>query len=240
MEENNNKHKFTMKDFSEFVRTPKGKAAVFFGIYFIFFLVLIIVARVSGSGPVLGSSNLNLNSYSSYFSAIANGNYNFNYQFVIDDVTSTYSGSHYETKALFTDGVLNYYQNNDLYMREQSGVWVKCDVPYPFSEFVDVDIMKNLVDKATYISKTELASGQRTINFSISTTTLVDLLEGVEVDLDDPVNTIVLQLDENSDVYEVSYDISSYAKYKGMATNQAQLTLSYSDFGEVEEIQDVS
>ena len=201
---------------------------------------MIILARVSGSGPVLGSTDLQLDSYSANFSAISNGNYNFNYQFVVDGVTSTYTGSHYEKKALFTDGVVNYYQDNDLYMKEQAGLWIKCDVPYPFSDFVDVEIMKNLVDYATYISKTELASGESTVNFSISTTTLIDLLEGVEVDLDDPVNTIVIQMNEDRDVVGVSYDISSYAKYKGLATGQVQLTLSYSDFGEVAEIQDVS
>ncbi len=239
MEENNDK-KFTMKDFSEFVHTPRGKAVIFFGIYFVFFLALIILARVSGSGPVLGSTDLQLDSYSANFSAVSNGNYNFNYQFVVDGVTSTYTGSHYEKKALFTDGVVNYYQDNDLYMKEQAGLWIKCDVPYPFSDFVDVEIMKNLVDHATYISKTELASGESTVNFSISTTTLIDLLEGVEVDLDDPVNTIVIQMNEDRDVVGVSYDISSYAKYKGLATGQVQLTLSYSDFGEVAEIQDVS
>ena len=239
MEENNDK-KFTMKDFSEFVQTPRGKAVIFFGIYLVFFLALIIIARVSGSGPVLGSTDLQLDSYSANFSAVSNGNYNFNYQFVVDGVTSTYTGSHYEKKALFTDGVVNYYQDNDLYMKEQAGLWIKCDVPYPFSDFVDVEIMKNLVDHATYISKTELASGESTVNFSISTTTLIDLLEGVEVDLDDPVNTIVIQMNEDRDVVGVSYDISSYAKYKGLATGQVQLTLSYSDFGEVAEIQDVS
>ena len=83
--------------------------------------------------------------------------------------------------------------------------------------------MKNLVDHATYISKTELASGESTVNFSISTTTLIDLLEGVEVDLDDPVNTIVIQMNEDRDVVGVSYDFSSYAKYKGLATGQVQL-----------------
>ena len=67
--------------------------------YFVFFLALIILARVSGSGPVLGSTDLQLDSYSANFSAISNGNYNFNYQFVVDGVTSTYTGSHYEKMA---------------------------------------------------------------------------------------------------------------------------------------------
>ena len=130
------------------------------------------------------------------------------------------------------------YINLGIYMKEQAGLWIKCDVPYPFSDFVDVEIMKNLVDHATYISKTELATGEEEINLQITTTTLVKILDGLDVDLDDPVNTIQLKKDNSGEVVEVRYDFTSYALYHGRCSSSFQLILSYSNFGNVKEIHD--
>ena len=59
----------------------------------------------------------------------------------------------------------------------------------------------------------------------------------MDVDLDDPVNTIELTLNKGGEVVGISYDVSSYAKYRGLAMNQYQITLTYSNFGKIEEIE---
>ena len=239
MDQNNNnqpKSKFTAKDFSEFIHTPRGKAVLFFGIYLVFFIVLAMMAHIGGQGSVIGSTDLNLDSPYYDLSSIKEGNYAFSYQFVIDGVTSTYTGTHYDKKALFSDGSIQYYQDDTLLMRNQDGVWIRCDFPYPLSSLTEPTVIESLLEKATYVSKTELATGEEAINYQISTTTLVQLLDGLEVDLDDSVNTIQLRKDETGVIVEIQYDVSSYAKYKGLALDQFRLILSYSDFGEVEKI----
>lgn len=239
MEQNNNnqqKEKFTAKDFSEFIHTPRGKAILFFGIYLVFFIGLAMMAHIGGQGSVIGSTDLNLDSPYYNLSSIKKGNYAFSYQFVIDDVTSTYTGTHYEKKALFSDGMTQYYQDDTLFMKNQNGVWIRCNDPYPLSSLTDSTVVESLLKSATYVSKTELATGEETMNYQISTTTLVQLLDGLEVDLDDPVNTIQLRKDENGEIVEIQYDVSSYAKYRGLVADYFGLTLSYSDFGEIEKI----
>ena len=239
MDQNNNnqpKGKFTANDFSEFIHTPRGKAVLFFGIYLVFFIVLAMMAHIGGQGSVIGSTDLNLDSPYYDLSSIKEGNYAFSYQFVIDGVTSTYTGTHYDKKALFSDEVNQYYQDDTLFMRMQDGVWIRSDAPYPLSSLTDANVIENLLESATYVSRTELATGEEAINYQISTTTLVLLLDGLEVDLDDAVNTIQLQKDENGEIVEIQYDVSSYAKYRGLATDHFRFTLSYSDFGEIEEI----
>ena len=46
-----------------FLKTPRGKAVLFFGIYFIFFIGLAIFSRVAGTGNSI-SPQLNVSPYS--------------------------------------------------------------------------------------------------------------------------------------------------------------------------------
>ena len=61
------------------------------------------------------------------------------------------------------------------------------------------------------------------------------MLEGIEVDLDDPVNSIELKKNENGEVVQIKYNLDSYAKYKGLAINEFRLNLDYSNFGDIKE-----
>ena len=209
-----NQNKINKEQVLEFIRTPKGKAVLFFGIYFVFFIVLAMIAHIGGQGPVLGSTDLKLGDFSYDLSSIKEGNYNFSYQFSIDQLNTTYSGKHYEENSLFSDGTISYYQQGNLFMRNQNGVWIKSEAPYPLVSLTDVSTIDSLISSSTYVSKTELATGEEIINLQITSTTLVKILDGLEVDLDDPVNSIQLKKNENGEVVEIQYTLDSYAKYK--------------------------
>lgn len=238
MDEKNQNNKMNKEQILEFVRTPKGKAFVFFGVYLIFFIILMMVARIGGQGAVIGSTDLNLGEFSYDLSSIREGNYNFSYQFSLDQVTTTYSGKHYDNRALFSDGTISYYQQDNTFMREQNGVWIKSEAPYPLSSLTDSSVIDDLIKLSTYVSKTELATGEETINLQISTTTLVKQLDGLEVDLDDPVNSIELKKNEAGEIVEIKYNLDSYAKYKGLIGNEFRLVLSYSNFGDIKEFKE--
>ena len=220
-----------------FFKTPRGKAVLFFGVYFIFFIGLAIFSRVAGTGNSI-SPQLNVSPYSYSLNQISNHNYHYRYQYQIDDLSFSFEGDRVNNRSLFSDGTTSYYQKNDLFMKNQDGLWIKCDNPYIFPSLLDDSIINTLITSATYVSKTELATGEEEINLEISTTTLVKILDGVDVDLDDPVNTIQLKKDASSEVVEIRYNLTSYAIYYGRCSSSFQLILSYSNFGNVKEIQD--
>ena len=231
------KAKVDRKQIIDFIRTPKGKAVLFFSFYLVFFLVVAIIARISTGNP-LGSTNYQSNSTNYHLSSIQNRNYQFSYQYMVDDVSTIYMGSRKNLKASFSDGVTSYYQNGNLTMKLQDGIWIKCDSPYLVSYLLDDVGIENVLQKATYVSKTELATGEVTLQYQITTTTLVQLIDGIDVDLDDVVNTIEIRENKNREITEINYDISSYAKYRGLCFNQFLLNLSYSHFDEIEAIED--
>lgn len=232
-----NQNKINKEQVLEFIRTPKGKAVLFFGIYFVFFIVLAMIAHIGGQGPVLGSTDLKLGDFSYDLSSIKEGNYNFSYQFSIDQLNTTYSGKHYEENSLFSDGTISYYQQGNLFMRNQNGFWIKSEAPYPLVSLTDVSTIDSLISSSTYVSKTELATGEEIINLQITSTTLVKILDGLEVDLDDPVNSIQLKKNENGEVVEIQYTLDSYAKYKGLASSELRFVASYSNFGDIKEFE---
>ena len=220
-----------------FLKTPRGKAVLFFGIYFIFFIGLAIFSRVAGTGNSI-TPQLSVSPYTYSLEQIANHNYHYQYQYLIDGSTITFEGDRNNNKSLFSDGGISYYQKDDLYMKSQDGLWIKCDNPYIFPLLLDDSVLNTIISSATYVSKTELATGEEEINLQITTTTLVKILDGLDVDLDDPVNTIQLKKDSSGEVVEVRYDFTSYALYHGRCSSSFQLILSYSNFGNVKEIQD--
>lgn len=220
-----------------FLKTPRGKAVLFFGIYFIFFIGLAIFSRVAGTGNSI-TPQLSVSPYTYSLEQVANHNYHYQYQYLIDGSTITFEGDRNNNKSLFSDGVISYYQKDDLFMKSQDGLWIKCDNPYIFPLLLDDSVLNTIISSATYVSKTELATGEEEINLQITTTTLVKILDGLDVDLDDPVNTIQLKKDSSGEVVEVRYDFTSYALYHGRCSSSFQLILSYSNFGNVKEIQD--
>lgn len=220
-----------------FLKTPRGKAVLFFGIYFIFFIGLAIFSRVAGTGNSI-TPQLSVSPYTYSLEQIANHNYHYQYQYLIDGSTITFEGDRNNNKSLFSDGVISYYQKDDLFMKSQDGLWIKCDNPYIFPLLLDDSVLNTIISSATYVSKTELATGEEEINLQITTTTLVKILDGLDVDLDDPINTIQLKKDSSGEVVEVRYDFTSYALYHGRCSSSFQLILSYSNFGNVKEIQD--
>ena len=56
------KNKVDSEQIMNFLKTPRGKAVLFFGIYLIFFLILGVAAHANGQGDVIGSTDLKLDS----------------------------------------------------------------------------------------------------------------------------------------------------------------------------------
>lgn len=231
-----NKKKMTNKEFKEFIKTPKGKACLFFGAYLLFFIFIGIFARTGGTSNV----NKKYESGSPLqfsISSIVNRNYKFNYEVVVDGVTTTYEGSSTKTNSSFSkNGTESYYFNGSNYFTNTSGVWLNVSNPYMYYDFINSDNIDSLIETATYISKTEYENGSEVYNFKISSATINKLIEGNDLDVEEVPNEIVISVDDDNVVNEIKYTLDSYCKVKGTCVSGLQITLKYEDFGEVEEI----
>lgn len=211
---------------------PRQKALVFFGFYFVFFFFLIMAIR-SNSSNVIDNEN---NKYLFSIESIKNNNYHFKYTLNIDENKTTYEGDLNNNKQLFTiNNVENYYEENNVYFKYNNS-WENTSNPYQIINPRYGKTIEKLLDKATYISKTENVDETKIYNYQITTTTLYKLFDLVDVDLDDIPNDMKVYTDENNNVVKLEFDFSSYYKAKQLCNNKLDILMEYSNYGQVEEL----
>mgnify|MGYP004520623335 FL=1 len=218
------------KDMKSNLKTPRGKAIAYLTFYFIFFVVIIVMIRSNHS---VETNEVVTPKFD--FSLIESNNYHFHYQDVLGNGTTVYDGDRNQDNSLFTksDSVnsLNVYSSGSIYLgRDNSGLYVMIDNPYLFPELKDLDSIKKILNKATYISTSNLRK-----TYQISTTTLVSIFDNQEIDLDDMPNTIVVTTNSDGQIYKLEYDFSSYSIYRGYGAYQGSLL--YSNFSNIPEIE---
>lgn len=236
----NTNNNANMEWVKEFLKTPRGKGVLFFGIYFIFFLILFIIGRTSTPHPMVKEDYERGRAYSFSLIQIKSNNYSFDYQITIDDISSSYKGTRNGDSEMFVysaNGVdTSYYRNEDHYLVNQNNVWLKADNPYSYQEFLNAAYYDDMISRATYISKTDYDSGKVTVNFQISSATIQLLLENKDLDIEEIPNEIIVSTDEQKNVEKVEFILDSYCKVKGICTKNMKITLTYDTFGEIEEI----
>ena len=222
----------------EFLKTPRGKAVMFFGFYFIFFFILSVMFREGTTTSDYDNEKEKKNTLPYSLKMIESNNYHFKYSYDFDNKINIYEGDRYDQKELFSFNNINYYRNDSIFLTNNSNIWVKCDNPYTMYEFIDINSIKKILSKATYISKTDYESGMKVYNYQISTSTLIKLITNKDVDLDDKPNEIIIKTDADDNVNDIKYDLTSYSKYNQLSTNKSEIELYYTKFGEIKQIAD--
>jgi len=240
MNKNKDSRDFKLDSIKELMKTPRGRAIMFFGVYFVFFLILTLVARNSTPVNPKTREYEKGNPYHFSIQNIVGKNYNFCYEINIDDKVVTYKGSRYKDLELFqmSDGVssIDYYRDHDNYLNKNNQLWLKADNPYQYNKFMDIENISNVLLKATYVSKTNYESGMEVYNFLVSSATLVELLEGGTLDIEEVPNEIVLSTDDLGYTEKITFGLNSYCLAKGICTEKMSITLKYADYGKIEVI----
>lgn len=221
-----------------FLKTPRGRAIMFFGIYFVFFAVILMLAR-GNRGDVIGTGYEPGRPYSFNMSLLQAGNFHFKYTYQLDQTTLIYEGDRNVDRQVFSDGGRKFFANKDNYLEQKDGLWVKVEKPYLLSEYLDVSTISKLILSSTYVSQTQFDDGRSVVNFQITTNTLVKELEGITIDIDSLVNEIIVSTDTERKVTQIKFLLTDYCQYKQLVTGNATLTLDYSNFGKVAEIEDL-
>lgn len=225
--------KFKFSDISNLIKslnkTQKGKAILFFAFYIIFFIVLAIVARVSGPHePYLNSEDNNTISLSNY-----NGsNYAYNYLVTIDNNTYKIAGSkngndeeiNIDNKSYYKNG-LNYYQN-------KNGEWNYIETPYSFLYIIDN--LDDIINDAYYLSNTQYQSGKEVLIYQVSSATISNIVNNEDLDIDEVPNEIIITIDNNR-VQNIEFKLDSYCLATDDCKNM-KMVLDYKDFDVQEEI----
>lgn len=225
-----------MKDYikiiKELKKTPRGKAILFFCFYLIFFILIAILARLLPGGNNLDIQEEEKEDYIS-IEEINGYNYAYNYILNIDNniitVNGNKNGSEEEFTFILNNIPYNYYKSGTLYY--SNGVIV--DNPSYLLDLIDnIDL---LLEKASYDSVINYKSGKNILRYSISSSTISNMIDGIDLDIEEIPNEI--RLTKNTDkIDEVDLDLSSYCIATKKCLYNMSVKMSYSDFNNIGEI----
>lgn len=241
MEEKTNKATNFFKFLKEAWTDPRKKAIVILGCYFVFFVILIAMLRINNTNNSKKMDNIYKTSNTVYsLDKLKEKNYRFIYEIEEDSTTFVISGEQVGDFLEFSikdrAGITNYYKDSKEWLKEENKEWIKVDNPIKYDYILNIDAIENILDKATYISKTEYQDKNNDLNYEISTTTLCELIDNRHIDIDDSPNIITVSVNDKNSVEAIELDLSSYFTYLNNRKSKVVFKLSYNDIGNVKEI----
>ena len=219
-------------------KTDRGRALLFFLGYLVFFVILFII--IGTSGRIVVDRDDFESGIQAYFNVdnIKDNNYSYKYNITVDVNDYVFTGKRDKDNEMFKYMDVNYFRDYEekVIYKEEDGKWNKSNNPNDFDYFTNIDNIVDLVNAATYISKTEYESGKKTYNYEISTTTIEKIKNENYIDLDDKPNEIVFSTDEDENVNKIILNLNSYGKYNNICKKYLTIELEYDNFGEIKEI----
>lgn len=229
------KMKELFKNIKELSKTTKGKAILFFGFYFVFFIIIMIIARFGSRNYTKPSDYEKGKSGTFYMNDIVDKNYGFTYQVSLDNVKYTYTGTRNSNNTLFDYNGNNYFSSDDKYFINNS-IWSKCDNPIMFYNFINPSKLTSILENSWNEANTSYEDGRHEYSLLISTNTLNKLLDSKNTDYDEIPNKIVVSTDSDKLANKITYNLDSYCKLNNLCDNSLSLEISYYRFGKIERI----
>ena len=229
------KMKELFKNIKELSKTTKGKAILFFRFYFVFFIIIMIIARFGSRNYTKPSDYEKGKSGTFYINDIVDKNYGFTYQVSLDNVKYTYTGTRNSNNTLFDYNGNNYFSSDDKYFINNS-IWSKCDNPIMFYNFINPSKLTSILENSWNEANTSYEDGRHEYSLLISTNTLNKLLDSKNTDYDEIPNKIVVSTDSDKLANKITYNLDSYCKLNNLCDNSLSLEISYYRFGKIEGI----
>lgn len=219
----------------ELYKSPKGKAVLFFGFYFVFFAVLLIFLRLAPKKRIDHIDYQKGTPYNYSLDYFDLDNFTFTYNINLDDTTYSYVGKHKDDVDLFQFNNMSYYRNQDNFF-VKNDLWIKSENPFKFYDFIDLKKVDLLLSSSAYDSKTTYSSGKTNYVFLISTNTINKLIHNVDTDFFEEPNRLILITDENNNVKEIKFELDSYCTLNKICTKNLVIDLEFDMFGKVDKI----
>ena len=225
----------------ELYKSKRGRALLFFLFYIIFFVIIISMIRSSyNESPNYDEKKSNIN-VEYKLDGIENGNYHFtreeNINGEITNFTGDKSNNRIEGVMTSNNTFYNYFIYDSINLIKTADKYEITNELYHFNNITDDKTIKNIINKSTLISKTEYETGNISYNYEVTTNTIDSILNNTNIDVDMPTNKITLEANEEDEVIKITYDLSSYATYINNTPMTMSISINYSNFGEIEDIE---
>ena len=228
-------------DFGEIKDDPQKRAQLIVGIAFMIGIIMFVAVSINNKNRYnyyqVDEKEIN-EDYEFDLSGIESDKYHFVLDVTIDNNKITYEGDSYNNKLLFSDSIDLFYKEQDKYYKKINDQWVFFDIGNNFTNYIRSKFIEDILKEAYFDSKTEYSDQTALYTYKILTPNLCEIIDSEFIDIDDVENVISLQTDDNNRVVRITYDISSYGRYKEYG-NSTIINVEYSKFNNVDEINEL-
>ena len=241
-EEKEKKENKYIKFIKNLYKSKRGRAILFFVFYFIFFFIVISLIRTNYHNSQNITPIKDNNVKAEYeLKKIENGNYHFIREENINGLITNFTG---DKNANRIEGIMtsnntfyNYFIYDNINLIKITDKYEITSDLYHFNNITDDNNISKVLERATLISKTEYESGNTSYNYEITTNTIDAIINNTNIDIADIPNKITLETNEENEVIKITYDLTSYATYLNNTMTITTITINYSNFGEIEDIE---
>ncbi len=239
MEENKlgGSNKFDYRKIIKFLKTPRGRAVIFFAFYLFFFIFIF---------SLLGGTEKNDNKPLSLIEKITHAmvkiegnNYQFKYTITDHLHNYVYEGKKYDIKEQFkgyADELVTDYQSKDnVYFKKINDNYIRIDSPFYPSELFDIKELKRLIKNSKLYSKTEYENNEYAYTYQLSVKDLINLLENEEIDDSEEIVYLTIILKDDL-IKKIEIDATKYYEYLKEEITNYKITLEYNGYGKVTDL----
>ena len=225
--------KKVIEKYKEIKDMPKGNAYLFFGFYFIFFLILIIFFNMSPNNKISINSEREEVHYLE-MGNIMNNNYHYEFRILVDDKEYIYSGNRNKDREMFYSFDKEYYCEGNSYYEKNGNEWSKIDSPFYYA-FMDLSRVSLLLEDSYLESETIYKSGKDAFRYFLDTNRIYQILYNQYTDYDDSGNSVVIyKLGEEVD--SIIYLLDGYCKSGNLCHKSLKIEIHYDNIGKIDNI----
>lgn len=229
------KNNNVINNIKELKKTNMGKSILFFGFYFVFFILIIIFIKTAPRNIISPDEYEKSRPTTFDFSVLTDSNYHFKYTIYLDDYKYFYEGDKLNELELFNYNNSDYFNNNDTFYRKDSS-WIKVDNPYRFNKLLKNKNIENLIKSSYYVDAKIEENDIASYELSISSNTINKVIDNKDTDIEENPNMIIVYASKEGKINKISYKLDSYCKSIEGCQNTLIIDLEYSNVGNIKEI----
>lgn len=222
---------------------PMKMQFAFFGFYFIFFLIIVLLLRTGYKNNAENPKDTKTGYKNDYtLTELGDNNYHFVYKEELNNEVYIYEGDLLEKQMTFVKSgnpSHTYYANNEKFYVKDNNLltWSESNNPINFYAFVMPYNLVRFITKGEYISYlTYVDTNEKAFNYEITNNRIREVLDLETLPNDNSTTKIVVTATENKKIKTIEMDLTNYYKLINPNINKYVITIGYSKIGKIEEI----
>ncbi len=223
--------------FKKLRKSPRGRALIFFGVSFLFFLFIAIYARIVGPHSIENMYK-SVSIEDTLFGDLKN--YTYEVKVNLDGKTTVINGKVSEETEVFTYNNINYYVVDTRVYNLVDGQMNITSNPNPYYRITNTNTISKLIKNSYLDSTTTYHDGSSVYNYMMDTNNLNEIISKNKTDIESKMNKLVIKVSKDKLINTINYELNDYCITNKICKKNLNIELKFSNIGSTDKIEIVN